>query len=112
MVQRITRLVVIKTTTELLNIPIRDREKLQIIIPYNCNPKESLLEPERQQVLEYGILNEDNENNQKIIPIKVFLMSVHHNHLQNMMKKNARHTMAHLNAITTDCLMAKLQKNG
>lgn len=67
-VQRRTRLGVMKTTTELLNIPIRLREEAPDIIPLQLQPKiTSSLNQKSQQVLEYGILNEDYENILKII---------------------------------------------
>lgn len=67
-VQRRTRLGVMKTTTELLNIPIRLREDAPDLIPLQLQPKITpSLNQKRQQVLEYGILNEDYENILKII---------------------------------------------
>jgi len=67
-VQRRTRLGVMKSTTELLNIPIRVREEAPDLIPLQLQPKITpSLNQKRQQVLEYGILNEDYENILKII---------------------------------------------
>lgn len=67
-VQRRTRLGVMKTTTELLNIPIRLREEAPDLIPLQLQPKITpSLNQKKQQGLEYGILNEDYENILKII---------------------------------------------
>lgn len=67
-VQRRTRLGVMKTTTKLLNIPIRLRENAPDLIPLQLQPKITpSLNQKSQQVLEYGILNEDYENILKII---------------------------------------------
>jgi len=67
-VQRRTRLGVMKTTTELLNIPIRLREDAPDLISLQLQPKITpSLNQKSQQVLEYGILNEDYENILKII---------------------------------------------
>lgn len=67
-VQRRTRLGVMKTTTELLNIPIRLRKDAPDLIPLQLQPKITpSLNQKSQPVLEYGILNEDYENILKII---------------------------------------------
>jgi len=67
-VQRRKSLGVMKTTTELLNIPIRLREEAPDLIPLQLQPKITpSLNINSQRVPEYGILNEDYENILKII---------------------------------------------
>jgi hypothetical protein len=67
-VQRRNRLGVMKTTTELLNIPISLREEAPDLIPLQLLPKITpSLNKKGQQAPEYGILNEDYENILKVI---------------------------------------------